>query len=604
MRRLFSLYSGLLAILILVCAPAAADDKADCENYKDAADAAVASCGRLIASGASKGTELAKLYDNRARAWASKDQIDRAIADFGEATRHDPTQVGAYYSRGYQWTRKGDTHRAIADYSEAIRLNPRHVLALFQRGMAYEKSGDLVKALADYYAANDADKRFSSAAMAIRRLEPKLGAKAPPAPASDDQTACANYAARPDAALAACSHLISAGAAGGAALAKLYSARASARAYQGEIDLAIADYGEAIRHDPKQVGAYYSRGFQLSRKNDFRGAIADYSEAIRRVPRHGLALEMRAVAYEKVGEFANALADFRKALEIDPNNDEAKQGINRLERNVSAPPTGSRSEVATGLRLPTAAPAPSSAPPALVAPSPAPNRARVALVIGNSDYRFAAKLINPANDAVDMAQALRRLGFDVVEGHDLDRAGMENGVREFGRKLDGADLALFFYAGHGMQVNGKNYLIPIDAKLERPGDLNLDTVDVSNVIAAMEAERRVNLVFLDACRDNPLARSFSRSLGTRSTAVGMGLATIQSAVGTLIAFATQPDNVALDGEGRNSPFTTALLRHLGDPGTDISVVLKRVRADVIAATKERQVPWDHSSLIGEVILAR
>ena len=117
-----------------------------------------------------------------------------------------------------------------------------------------------------------------------------------------------------------------------------------------------------------------------------------------------------------------------------------------------------------------------------------------------------------------------------------------------------------------MQVGGKNYLVPVDAKLERPGDLNFDAVDVSSVLAQMEAEKRVNLIFLDACRDNPLARSFARSLGTRSTSVGQGLATIQSAIGTMIAYATQPDAVALDGEGRNSPFTTALLKHMSHAG--------------------------------------
>jgi uncharacterized caspase-like protein len=163
---------------------------------------------------------------------------------------------------------------------------------------------------------------------------------------------------------------------------------------------------------------------------------------------------------------------------------------------------------------------------------------------------------------------------------------------------------LFFYAGHGLQVNGKNYLVPVDAKLERPGDLALDAVDIGNVLAQMEAEKRVNLIFLDACRDNPLARSLARSLGTRSSAVGQGLASIQSAIGTMIAYATQPDNVALDGEGRNSPFTAALLKHIVTPGLEIGTLMKRVRADVIAATREKQVPWDHSSLIGDVILVK
>jgi hypothetical protein len=229
---------------------------------------------------------------------------------------------------------------------------------------------------------------------------------------------------------------------------------------------------------------------------------------------------------------------------------------------------------------------------------------RVALVLGNGNYQFATKLPNPPNDAADIAQALRKLGFEVVEGRDLDRRATEDKLREFGRKLEGAKLALFFYAGHGMQVAGRNYLVPIDAKLERPGDLALDTVDLSNVLAEMESERRVNLIFLDACRDNPLAKALSRSLGTRSAAVGQGLALMQSAIGTMISFSTQPDNVALDGDGRNSPFTEALLHHIASPGLEVSSMMRRVRADVIAATREKQVPWDNTSLTGDVVLAR
>jgi uncharacterized caspase-like protein len=184
---------------------------------------------------------------------------------------------------------------------------------------------------------------------------------------------------------------------------------------------------------------------------------------------------------------------------------------------------------------------------------------RVALVIGNGAYRYASPLSNPTNDAADIANALRRIGFDVVEGHDLEKRAMEEKIRDFGRRLDRANLALFFYAGHGVQVGGKNYLLPIDASLERASDLAFETVEIGLVLSQMEAEKRVNLVFLDACRDNPLSRSLARSLGTRSTAVGQGLASIQSAVGTMIAYATQPDNIALDGDGRNSPFTTAFL---------------------------------------------
>ena len=229
---------------------------------------------------------------------------------------------------------------------------------------------------------------------------------------------------------------------------------------------------------------------------------------------------------------------------------------------------------------------------------------RVALVLGNGSYAHATRLPNPPNDAADMAKALRDIGFDVVDGADLDRRGMEERIRAFGDRLGDAKVALFFYAGHGMQVGGKNYLIPTDAKLQKPGDLAFDAIDVQVVLAQMEAQQRVNLVFLDACRDNPLARSFASTLGSasRSASVGRGLASIQSAVGTMIAFATQPDAVALDGGGRNSPFTSALLKHIREPGVDIAVTMRRVRTDVLAATNQQQVPWDHSSLTDAVVL--
>ena len=227
---------------------------------------------------------------------------------------------------------------------------------------------------------------------------------------------------------------------------------------------------------------------------------------------------------------------------------------------------------------------------------------RVALVIGNGAYKNVSPLANPGNDAADIAAALRRIGFDVVEGRDLDKRAMEAKIIEFSRKLDAANLALFFYAGHELQVSGKNYLVPVDAKVERAADLGFETIDVSQVLGQMEGDKRVNLVFLDACRDNPLSRSLARSMGTRSTAVGQGLASIQSAIGTMIGYATQPDNVALDGAGRNSPFTTAMLKHLPTPGLDVSVIMRRVRADVVQATNQKQVPWDHSSLMGDVVL--
>lgn len=227
---------------------------------------------------------------------------------------------------------------------------------------------------------------------------------------------------------------------------------------------------------------------------------------------------------------------------------------------------------------------------------------RVALVIGNSQYDNVAALTNPKNDASGMTKKLEQLGFEVTTGVDLDLREMRRTIHKFVRTLEGADLALFFYAGHGMQVNGSNYLLPTDTQLASYLDLEFETVPANLILNAMERSAKVNLIFLDACRNNPLAENLARSMGTRSSAVGRGLAKIGSGVGTLISFATQPGNVALDGSNQNSPFTAALLKHLGTPGMDITRELVLVRRDVLEATNGKQVPWDNSSLTGAVIL--
>jgi Caspase domain len=239
---------------------------------------------------------------------------------------------------------------------------------------------------------------------------------------------------------------------------------------------------------------------------------------------------------------------------------------------------------------------------AFVAPAHAADR--IALVVGNGNYQHTSRLKNPANDAEDLAAALRKIGFDVVEGRDLDRRGMEERLRLFAHKLDSAKIALFFYAGHGLQVSGKNYLLPVDAKLENPRDLAFETIELGQVLAQMDAANAANIVILDACRDNPLARTLLGAFGpTRSGAVGRGLARdIISGDGTIIVYSTQPDNVALDGDGRNSPYTAALLKHLTTPGLEVGTLMRRVRLDVVASTERRQIPWDSNSLLSEVVL--
>lgn len=227
---------------------------------------------------------------------------------------------------------------------------------------------------------------------------------------------------------------------------------------------------------------------------------------------------------------------------------------------------------------------------------------RVALVIGNGRYEHTPPLSNPQNDARAVGDALRRLGFDVVVGLDLSRERTGAVFRELAARLEGAEVGLLYYAGHGLQVDGRNYLVPVDARLEQSSDLHFEAVEMGTVLGILEGKARSSLLFLDACRDNPLARNLARGLGGRSTAPGRGLAAAQAGVGTLVAYATQPSNVALDGKGRHSPFTQALLAHLETPGIEVQQMLKRVRREVIERTDGIQVPWDHSSLTRDVFL--
>ncbi len=228
---------------------------------------------------------------------------------------------------------------------------------------------------------------------------------------------------------------------------------------------------------------------------------------------------------------------------------------------------------------------------------------RVALVIGNAAYQRTPTLDNPRNDATDMAAALKKRGFQVIEGFDLDKAAFDRKVRDFATALQGAETGVFFYAGHGIQVSGQNYLVPVDAELESAAALDFEMVRLDLVHRTMEREAKTNVVFLDACRNNPLSRNLARAMGTRSTQIGQGLAAVESGVGTLISFSTQPGNVALDGTGRNSPYAGALVRQIASSSDDLSSLLIAVRNDVMGATQGRQVPWEHSALTGRFYFA-
>jgi tetratricopeptide (TPR) repeat protein len=570
--RLVKRASACLVLVVGLNAAALADDRADCRDRVVAPDAAVAACTRVIGSGAAQGAGLAELYGARANAYRAQADLDRAIADFDEAIRLDPGRAFYLELRGNAWFAKRDYQHAVADYDRAVQLNPKLIPAYVGRASAHFAQGNLEAAIADYQVAIG--------------LNPRA--------------------------------------------ALLYIQRGNVWRRKGDLTRAIADYSEALRMAPAMLGAHVTRGIALEAAGDRNGARADYTAALAAEARGEGAVRAQATARERLamldtaerstapmpqGANVPAAAPARQpAPSASPSSNTATPGLAIPPSAVMPPKTAGTPAPATPAAVPVRQPA---APPASVVANASPTAPvtasptqgatgiRLALVIGNGAYVNATALANPPNDAAVVAKTLREIGFEVIEGTNLDRAGMERLVRDFLHKAPSARLTLLYYAGHGMQVDGKNYLVPIDAKLSAPSDLAFETLDLDKVLAGLDDEARANIVVLDACRDNPLARSFASKLGaTRSAAVPAGLAGYATVgTGTLIAFATAPGQTALDGSGGNSPFTTAFIKHVRTRGIEVNQMLTRVRIEVAAGTKNRQVPWANSSLLGEVYLA-
>jgi len=294
----------------------------------------------------------------------------------------------------------------------------------------------------------------------------------------------------------------------------------------------------------------------------------------------------RGLSWERKGKLQNALDDFQYFVSVNPTADALAAVVRVTDAIEHGASTIAKSDV--GEPSPARAPAPTSV--ALAGK-------RIALVVGNSNYQNVPRLNNPANDARLMADTLRSVGFAVVGNQaqlDLDKTGFDNAVRSFGRELQGADVGLFYYAGHGLQVRGANYLVPINANPTREADLDFELEEVGLVLRQMEASgTRLNIVFLDACRNNPFGGRGLRALET-------GLAQMRAPEGTLISFATQPGSVAQDGSDGHSPFTSALARTIRKPGLGIFDALNDVGLAVKSATGGAQQPWFSTSPINGV----
>lgn len=543
-------------------------------------------------------------YLKRADLLRNNNQASTALADANKAVELSPKNFNAYHHRAYIWDAMGEPRKAIGDYSESIKLNNK-VAALFKaRAATYARLGEWRNLIDDLDAALRLDPSDGSLVeskisgfLMLEEYDVVIQAASTMIEKTPKSSAALNYRGlayqgrkQYDLALEDVDQALSLDPKNPTFLTN----RSNILREMGDLDGAIRILSSVIAESSAPAGAYNNRSLAWRAKNDLDRALRDLNEAIRLAPNYVDAYANRGQIFEAMGDRDRATADYRSALK------EQSGGvfIKRYQRIAQA-------------RLDVLGAA--SEPPQPLSPQKTQTDVadrRIALVIGNGAYKRAGQLVNPPNDASLLAKALRQLNFSVVEGVDLDHAAMKRTINAFMADVPRARIAVVFYAGHGMQIEGKNYLLPIDADTQS-ASFTHELVEVDSMLSGLDDQIRTNIIILDACRDNPLARekvkvaATSRSVTARSGLAapsGLGAGGTVGA-GTLLAFATAPGQVALDGDGANSPFSSALNKHITTPGIEIQQMLTRVRNDVVAATKSKQVPWSNSSLLGEVYLA-
>jgi Tfp pilus assembly protein PilF len=492
-----------------------------------------------------------------------KGDFDRAIANYDEAIRLDPKYVNAYNNRGNAWHEKGEYDRAIVDYTEALRIDPKSAMSWTNRAIIWAALGQYDHAIAEYTEAI--------------RLDPKA------------------YRA--------------------------YALRGAAWQMKGNLDRALTDQDRAIALNPNSDLVYNSRGDTFRYKGEFTRAIADYEHALQTqfsLP----ALTGLGLTYEKMGDLAAARSKFEQvSTSQDPSQltDVSKSSVETARARLAALDSGavqpsipnSLPKATSATSIPTPAVPVPSVEPAIVKATAAKQGRRVALVIGNSAYSNVPVLDNPQKDAKAIAASLRNIGFDdVTLANDATREKLLNSLRTFADEAEKADWAMVYYAGHGMEVGGVNYLVPVDAKLAVDRDIQFEAVPLEQVLAAVDTAKKLKLVVLDACRDNPFSPRKTAAPGAAaaspstsgakiaSRSIGRGLAEVKTTGGTLVVFSAKNGEVALDGDGDNSPFAVAMLQRLATPGVEINKLFRLVRDDVMEATAGRQEPYTYGSLPG------
>lgn len=364
--------------------------------------------------------------------------------------------------------------------------------------------------------------------------------------------------------------------------------------------------------DPVTAQAYWRRGQSKAAQGRPDRAIEDFNLALRFDPGLDAVYADRGLAFEAKGDLIAGLRNLHKALERAPGDAKIAAAIDRVGRQLAgAPPdavTGSlppppepAAEAAVALPPPPApepvAFSPPPPAPGALRPAPAKPERRIALVIGNAHYASAGLLANPLNDAHELAKTLRAAGFDVTTKDDLSREGLVDALAAFADAATSADWAVVYFSGHGIEMAGANYLVPVDAKLLTDTSVGFEAVPLGQVMAAVEGAHKLRLVILDACRSNPFADRMPRVAAARSPSRGL-VRPPEPDPGELVVYAAKEGEVASDGEAGHSPFSQALLQEIRSAPVDVRRLFDRVRDDVIEATGGKQHPFTYGSLSG------
>ena len=558
----------LIAVALVAAGPArAAGDIDTCRDNGAEPAARQAACESVIADDKITGKSKGYAFWFRGEALLKKRDNDGAIAAFSAAHDGDPDNVNYLNSRGIAYSNKGDDEHALADYEMCLQLRPSFSSAYNNRGLIFLRKGDLDRAFEEF---NSAVKYPSS------------------------------VVSRP---------------------IHLYN-RARAQTYRKQYDAALADFAEAQKVSPDNTQIPNYRCITYNDMGKFDEAIADCNTVLAKFPTSIYTLTNRGNAYLGKGDLDAALNDYNQALKINPNYIRAHAYRGQLfekRRDTIAARYDYRSASATLTKfddIDTAiarrlakerlvvltAPAPRSSPPGKVsgkatAPAPPSGPRKVALIVGNGAYRNVEKLANPPRDAKLIADTLRGLGFQTVSlAPDLTRDQFFAALRDFGREAEKADWAVVYYAGHGMEIGGINYLIPTDAKLAADRDAESQAVALEQVIASVSGARKLRLVMLDACRDNPFEKTMQHTISLKL--VTKGLSNIEPEAGFMVVYAAKHGETALDGDALNSPFAIALAREIKVPKIEVRRLFDIVRDEVWKATNRQQQPFTYGSLPG------